>query len=358
MPFRINNIADLIPFQEYKMLAGILDEALYTDIAKVLDDWFDEALTELEFFSSGSTGQSKSIRHSKESIRQAISYSSKRLNYGRGTRSLLSLPVKYVAGSMILLRAVILEMELCVDEISGNPLNGINYNIDFLALTPFQFNQCFNFNFNKLKEVGTILLGGAPVPASLYSNFKDWGGKIYQSYGMTETLSHVALRRLDGPEPEKLYTSIADDIVFEVYDEDCLVIKAPYLHTEIRTRDHVRLENKHQFEWLGRVDSIINSGGLKINPEYLEHFFSESITNRFFVFPVPHELLGQRPAILVEAAYSQSLYNQLIELNSLLDKKWRIEKLYLLPELEYTATGKLQREASLRKLDLSDFIQL
>ncbi|NDE30027.1 MAG: hypothetical protein EB076_08110 [Flavobacteriia bacterium] len=196
MPFRINNIADLIPFQEYKMLAGILDEALYTDIAKVLDDWFDEALTELEFFSSGSTGQSKSIRHSKESIRQAISYSSKRLNYGRGTRSLLSLPVKYVAGSMILLRAVILEMELCVDEISGNPLNGINYNIDFLALTPFQFNQCFNFNFNKLKEVGTILLGGAPVPASLYSNFKDWGGKIYQSYGMTETLTQTSFLRL------------------------------------------------------------------------------------------------------------------------------------------------------------------
>jgi len=358
MPFRINKTAELIPFHEYKMLEDILDTSLYADIEKILYDWYDERSTELEFFSSGSTGQSKSIKHSKESIRQAITYSSARLNYGPGTRSLLSLPVRYVAGAMILLRAVVLEMELCIAEISGNPLKGINYRIDFLAITPYQFNQCFNDDLEKLRDVNTILLGGAPVPASMYRHFESWHGKIYQSYGMTEALSHVALRRLDGPAPDKYYSAISSDIRFEVDQDDCLRIEAPYLELEIKTRDHVRLLDNQRFEWLGRVDSIINSGGLKINPEYLEHFFSERIVDRFLIFPVPHELLGERPAILVEADYSQSLYNQLIELNSLLDKKWRIEKLYLLPEFEYTRTGKLRREASVQRIDLSDFIQL
>lgn len=358
MPFKINDTGERIPFHEYNKLKAKLDSSLYADIEKVLRAWYDQELNQLEFYSSGSTGQSKSIKHSKEAIEQAIKYSSRRLAYGPESKSVLSLPVRYIAGSMILLRAVVLDMDLCIAEILGNPLENIDHEIDFLAITPYQFNQSFKYDLEKLEHIKTILLGGAPVSASMYNMFKTWKGKIYQSYGMTETLSHVALRRLDGANPDKLYSAISDDIIFKTDQENCLIIEAPYLDSEIITRDHVRLVDNQHFEWLGRVDSIINSGGIKINPEYLEHFFSEKITERFFVFPISHELLGERPAILVEAAYSKGLYNQLIELNSLLDKKWRIEKLYLLSEFEYTATGKIQREASVRKIDLSDFIQL
>jgi O-succinylbenzoic acid--CoA ligase len=217
-----------------------------------------------------------------------------------GDSAALILPAEFIGGCMMLVRALIggltlhlLPPKLAVEEIP---------NVDLLPCTPAQFKAAMQND--ALRDFsGAILLGGAPVGNIAPVN----GINLYVGYGMTETASHVALRSLS----EKVYSAV-DGVQFTTR-EDALVIDAPHLGVkELQTNDLVRLIDAHSFEFIGRLDDVINSGGLKIHPAVLEsHFHSNGCS--VCVSSIADEVYGEAVVIVVEGGVSESRVKEALE---------------------------------------------
>ena len=260
---------------------------------------------------SGSTGVPKTIRLKKvsmvDSARNTIEY----FRLKPGQNLLLCLPVGYIAGKMMIVRASVGKMNLLVAEPKGTP-DIPDQVIDFAAMVPLQIHNLIKSSFD-FKQIKIIIVGGASIGHPLLKSIQDIPSEVYATYGMTETCSHIAIQRINGESPDEVFR-VLPNISITKNDRGCLCINAPYISDKlIHTNDLVDIVAPGAFRWLGRADHVVNSGGVKILPEQLEHQIASITGLECLIVSEPDELLGSRIVMLLEGSPEQTEVSFLLD---------------------------------------------
>ena len=322
----------------------LLAEALYLKengqlferaIGKFLLDWLNNE-TYIFVNTSGSTGKPKQIVLEKSAMIASAIATGIFFNLQPKNTSLLCLSADYIAGKMMLVRAIILGLHLETTEPNSNPLQNKKY--DFVAMVPMQVTN----SLAHLHLVKTLLIGGAKVSYQLAESILKTGCNAFESYGMTETISHIAIKQIG----EKWFT-ILPNVSISEEDRNCLVIEAFQLSPDIIvTNDIVEILNETQFVLKGRIDNIINSGGVKIFPEEVEEKLAKYIFTRFFIASLPDEKLGEKVILVVEGSpfeMDKTIFSEV--------SKYQIPKeIVFVSNFVETETNKINRKKTLEKL--------
>lgn len=324
-----------------------LSEQAAREVLTFLAEWWNsEAYITVQ--TSGSTGTPKSIRLLKESV---ISSAKNTIDFFKITSNsnlLLCLPCRYIAGKLMLVRAIVSGAAIVAVEPNLNPLAQLAAHVDFAAMIPAQVSQSLldDSQKNKLRAIPAVLLGGGPVSTELEGLLEPLKNRFYHSYGMTETATHVALREINR---ETDYTALKG-IRFSLDERDCLHIEADYFPEAIQTNDLVELRDEHRFHWLGRFDHAIISGGIKHIPEVLEKVLSAHIHAPFFVYGESHKTLGQQLVLVVESeSWAANQIDELkVFLTQHLARHSHPARVYFSREFARTETGKVKREETVR----------
>lgn len=272
------------------------DSALQLEAEQFIAEWESGAQT-FEVFTSGSTGTPKRIVLSRE---QLIASARRTLDYfdlTPGSTALLGISPKTIGGKMMLVRALVGDLRLIVCPPSSNPLSALepDETLDFCPLVPLQAQRILETAPESLLRIRNILLGGSPLSERLERKLLYLHKGCYAGYGMTETVSHVAMRRLGDP----VYFSLRG-VRFSESDSQLVITDDELGISDLLTNDQVRLLGPRRFEWLGRTDFVINSGGVKIHPEQLEHALADLIDVPFFVASEPDDTFGEKCIIIVD----------------------------------------------------------
>ena len=309
------------------------------ELGRFLLDWFSDQ-PDILLQTSGSTGEPKQILASKTMLLASAMTTVKAFNLQPTEQALLCLPVRYIAGKMMLIRALL--AGLWIDVIEPTTMLKVFKTYDFTAMTPHQLRN----SLDHTEQFKQIIVGGAPVDDSLRSALKGHTSMIYSSYGMTETYSHVALQNLSAG--ETYYTAV-DHVRFSMHG-DALVIHAPHIGIEkLITRDCVDLKSSTQFLWKGRSDNVINSGGIKLHPEQIEKALSAIISVPFFVFGKPDKRLGQSLSIVFEGHLPNDIETMVLSFDTL--SKYEKPKDYFVLSQFVRKNGKILRNQTIKKID-------
>ena len=310
-----------------------------------MEEWLD-GNDSLTLHTSGSTGTPKQLLVSKKSMQASAERTAAFFELSPGDTALLCLPTHYIAGKMMLVRALVIGLEL--DVIPSKTLldlKGKTY--DFAALIPLQVNASFDLLGNLKK----ILIGGAPIPTELRKALAKKYPHCVETYGMTETLTHVATRFVCYP---TVPFRAMPGIKINVDHDSCLQIMAPYISSSpICTNDVVELLDNRSFILIGRRDFVINSGGRKIFPEQLEEKLSVQLRIPFFFTGIPDVELGEKLVLVVEGGIKEKQLGLKTATKLLGADKHLVPKDVLcLDTFVLTRTGKLNRIATLKGLAL------
>ncbi|MHA4740046.1 AMP-binding protein [Dyadobacter sp. MSC1_007] len=307
---------------------------------------------------SGSTGTPKPISLSREQLATSAAMTGKALSLGQGTRALVCLNASYIAGLMMLVRGMELDWELTIIEPISNPLSILDRAaFDFVALVPMQLQEILDHADTRdaVDNLGKILLGGAPVNAALQRKIAKVRIPVYASYGMTETVSHVALRQLNGTSASNAFTFLPG-ISYGVDERGCLFISGPVTNGEVvQTNDLVEIAGD-TFTWIGRADNVINSGGVKIvldkvDAAVAEVFDALHFNNAFFSWSEPDEKLGQKLILIVEGQPEDfGLLNLLEQIRTKVSAYETPKRIYFAKRFARTATDKLDKRTTVQQL--------
>ena len=318
-------------------------------IGNFFSDWLDEK-TFLEVMTSGSTGLPKTIRLHKSQMINSARATGKYFDLSAGNLTLLCLSADYIAGKMMLVRAFVLGLEIDYIVPNSNPLKGVTKSFDFAAMVPLQLQN----SLSQIEQVKKLIVGGAAMPASLKDQIQDLETEIFETYGMTETITHVAVKRTNGPTKRDHFHALSN-VTFQTDDRECLVIDAPGVASEtVQTNDIVQLISKTEFEWLGRYDNVINSGGVKLIPEQIEKKLEAHISNRFFVCGIPDEKLGEKLVLLVEGDIDKKKLIEQMRATKAFSKYEYPKAIYLQSNFKYTETGKINRLKTVEQAKLKN----
>ena len=307
---------------------------------------------------SGSTGIPKEIKLQKEQMKNSAFATGKYFGLKEKTTALLCLSTVYIAGKMMLVRALTLGWHLDVLAVNSFPLREIKKEYDFSAMVPLQLQN----SIENIHLIQTLIVGGGVVSNQLKNKLQIISTDVFATYGMTETITHIAVKKLNNfknvttSAVQKSYYETIPNV--EIYKDvrNCLVIKAPRVSNEIIfTNDIVNLISDTKFEWLGRFDNVINSGGIKLHPEKIEEELSKIITTLFFVAGIPDEKLGERLVLVLElqnhkVSKFESLLLENIKNLTSLSKFEKPKEIYFVDEFVQTETGKIQRKKTLHKI--------
>jgi O-succinylbenzoic acid--CoA ligase len=312
-----------------------------------LQNWFDDS----DFIlaqTSGSTGKPKNIQLKKMAMENSARMTNQFYGLNADKTALLCLPASYIAGKMMLVRALVGGFNLITIEPKANPFENLKIEIDFTAITPHQLFH--SIESLKTKTIRKIIVGGSPVTHKLEIISEAISSELYETYGMTETCSHIALRCFNGIGKSDCFT-ILDGNSIRLDERSCLVIKAPHLlENEIQTNDIVELIDSKRFRWLGRVDSVINSGGVKIHPEQVEKKLEGIIYSNFFISSLPDDLLVNKVVLVIESEHYtiEKEADLKYRLNSILSKFEIPKEIYFLPNFVYSSSNKVLRKETLK----------
>ena len=316
------------------------EEALFAFLA----DWFDECET-IKAQTSGSTGAPKPILLSKANMLASAKLTNQFFDLKPKDTALMCLSANYIAGKMMMVRAIAGNMNLVVIEPSSVPL--FDYKIDFAAMIPMQVESLLKSEIGilSLQKISKLIIGGSTVSSALEVQLQQLPTKCYSTYGMTETFSHIALRSINGIYKSKFYEAL-NGVSFEQDSRDCLLIHASHLQAQpFITNDIVLLNSNTSFEWLGRFDNVINSGGVKLFPETIEQKLSEIIPERFFISSLPDDKFGEKVVLIIESeSYSSSKLNELhTKLSTKLTRFEKPREIIFTPKFTETTSGKIKR---------------
>ena len=325
------------------------------DIAEAIRTWYDKA-THISIFTSGSTGTPKLIRHAKESMKTSALMTASRFGLKPGMTSFNCLPAKYIAGKMMLIRAIVIGMDqICVaPKLSLSLPNNLPGDvpqklkpIDFAAMTPMQLSATLNEGPAFIEKIDQLILGGAPISQKLLKRIQDLKTRCFATYGMTETITHIATKPVNGLESQEAF-EVLDGVVISTEDDN-LVIKADHLGDEpIKTNDQVRLAGENKFVWIGRSDDVINRGGVKVHPAIIEEQLNDAISHRYIITAEGDDESGYKPALVIESGEEPYKDNpQFLSTINALDKLQRPENIYFVEQLIETPTGKVKRDINL-----------
>ena len=302
---------------------------------------------------SGSTGTPKKITVSRQQLKASANLTAAALGLQKNNTSLVCLDTRYIAGIMMMVRSFEVGMNMIIVEPSPNPLEKIIKEdvIDFTALVPLQLDTIMQSGQReKLNQIKIALIGGAALNPK---TIKDIGGmkcNFFATYGMTETLSHIALQKLNGPNAQDYFESLPG-ITLSQDERGCLNIVAPHISDElIATNDLIEFITPSQFRWLGRADTIINTGGVKVIPEKVETSIRAvldqlEIINRFFVAALPDALLGESVNLFFEGAPLSKEMEDMIQkkIKETVNRFERPKSIQYLSAFVNTDTGKINK---------------
>ena len=259
---------------------------------------------------------------------------------------LLALSADYIAGKMMLIRAIEHQLKIIVAPLTSNPLDlNIGQQIDFSAFVPLQIqtilaNKRSKANYESIKHV---IIGGAVINSALEKELQSLNNNNYATFGMTETISHIALRNITKKEA---HYSALPNVKFGVNTNNCLSIHAPLVCDDVlETNDCVELLSDTEFIWKGRADFVINSGGIKLHPEDIEKKIQDILPNhKYYLIGAKDAALGEKLILKIEADNSLDLTLLMVNLKSTLTKFEIPKEIKLVNKFKLTNTGKLIRE--------------
>jgi len=298
---------------------------------------------------SGSTGIPKQISISREQMEASAKGTGSFFKTDSNSILLCCLNPAYIAGKMMLVRAMVWNCEIHLVEPSSNPLSKVNGDFDFVAMVPLQVQASIEDeqSIPKLKSIQHLIIGGAPISSKLKANLVENGIKAWQTFGMTETVSHIALAEIG---KEELLYQVLPEVEIGQDSRGALWIKSQMSGPDpIQTNDLIELRSETSFIWLGRVDFVVNSGGIKLFPEHIEQKAEEVIEKIFpgisyFFFGEKDELLGEKLVLFLETSASSNRLKILKErLAEVLGKYELPKKIYFSPKFARTESGKINR---------------
>ena len=311
-----------------------------------LIDWLSDA-KEVVASTSGSTGKPKKIRLQKKFMEVSARTTLDFFGLKPGDKALLCLPIRYIAAKMMVVRAAAGKLDLYCIEPKLYPFSTWTPTLDFAAMTPAQAEKLLETAEGKafLNRIKKLLLGGAALSPVLEEKLQSLETAVWHSYGMTETLSHVALRKVNGPDREAGFRPLPG-IELRKTPEGCLTITAPHIGVfDLETRDVAVFLPDGSFRIQGRTDNVINSGGVKLFPEQIEQKLVAWVTVPFYVGKKQDALLGERPVLFIESeAWPQEQINLLQEqMQTALDKLEIPDEIVFQKTFRRTASGKIIR---------------
>lgn len=320
------------------------------DYEKVTGNFLIDWLNNKDFLivtTSGSTGYPKQIKLKKQAMVNSAIATGNFFGLEPGDKALHCLPSHFIAGKMMFVRALVLGLEIDFVEPAAQPIFDYEKEYDFVAMIPLQLKHTINYIHN----IKTIIVGGSKVTKPLLQKIKDSKPKFYETYGMTETVTHVALRKLESKsgESEEFFKAL-QNINFSQDDRNCLVIDAPKLVKEtLITNDIVDLKSETSFKLLGRFDNVVNSGGVKLFPEQIEDKIQPIISHRFIIAGEDDATLGEKLILIVEKPSNSTddILKAIQELKTL-DKFEVPKKVYTIEKFPETNNLKIQRKKTLK----------
>ncbi|NOZ03256.1 MAG: AMP-binding protein [FCB group bacterium] len=328
------------------------ERSIYSFIATWLDD-----SEKIDLRTSGSTGKPKTISVFKKQMVQSAVMTGRYFRLRQGQRALLCLPAEYVAGKMMIVRAFVLGLDLVPVRPASNPLVDVPEGvIDFAAMIPLQLHTLLFETDQQIRDrldrINTLIIGGGEINQKLTMAVKAIKPRVYATFGMTETLSHIALRPLNGPGASSVYR-VLEGVRIRRDRRGCLVVQAPQAgEEELVTNDLVNLVSEDSFEWLGRVDHVIVTGGIKVIPEQVERKLENVIHGRrFFICGLPDEKLGNRVVLYVEGReWTQEETDRMrSQLKSILKPAERPKDIRFVEKFPETGSGKIRRAETIRR---------
>ncbi len=330
----------LIDFNNLKISKLSFHTEFEKKVKMFLEEWFSEK-TGVNVQTSGSTGIPKIFEIEKKKMVNSAEMTCNFLGLKEGDTALLCLPVEYISGKMMIVRSIERKLKLKIVDPSLKPAEDLEKEIDFCAMTPLQVEN----SLDQLHLIKNLIIGGAAVSESLKNKIQQMNlsgfNCIFETYGMSETLSHIGLKQLM-PEQEEYFT-VFENVTISLDDRGCLKIFAPNVNAEeLQTNDLVEIRNKNQFKFLGRIDNVINSGGVKIFPETLEALVKKELSNEAVFIGLPDVSLGQKLILIIEGKESDEIKRKISEIP--FEKNfYRPKEIIFINEIPRTPNGKINR---------------
>lgn len=320
---------------------------IHNDLQAFLRDW-KSASPYLEVQTSGSTGTPKRITVRKEQMMNSARLTCEYLGLRQGDKALLCMPLRYIAGKMMVVRSLVAGLDLVVREPSGHPMADSDLPpLRFAAMVPLQVYNTLQVpeERERLCQTDILIIGGGSIDRELEERIQKLPIRAYSTYGMTETLSHIALRRLNGPEASPYYTPFPS-VKLSLSADRTLVIDAPLVSDKtLVTNDVAELLPDGRFRILGRKDNIINSGGIKIQAEEVEEALRSVIPGGFAVTSVPDPKFGEAMVLLVAGEEDAGMFARI---GPILPHYQHPKHIFRVEAIPLTGNGKIDRAACRR----------
>jgi O-succinylbenzoic acid--CoA ligase len=323
-----------------------LSESDISDWSKELYLFLNEWFSDTDFVlaqTSGSTGEPKPIELPKSVLIKSAERTIQYFDLKPGNRLLLSLSCQFIAGKMMVVRAIVGKMNL----ITVDPASDFSFlkqqTFDFGAMVP---NQLFKIleqpsGTVKLQNLRNLLVGGSAISTALETRISQLSTRIVSTYGMTETASHIAIRELSGSSKSDLYHCL-QGISVSLSKTGCLQIHLPEFPEPIQTNDLAEVLSETSFRILGRADSVIISGGIKFLPEVIEKKLENFISQRFIISSVPDAKLGEKLVLIIEGKrFNTTALEQILK--EILPNFERPRSIIFKEKFPETASGKIMR---------------
>ena len=318
------------------------------DLEAFLQEWHNDDPT-VWVHTSGSTGTPKPLQVEKERMMASARLTCSFLGLKEGDSALLCMPLQYIAGKMVVVRSLIAGLRLIPIAPSGHPLKDLKETPTFAAMIPMQVYNTLQVpeERTRLMEIKHLIIGGGAIDDTLAHELKDFPNHVWSTYGMTETLSHIALRRLNGTDTSDWYMPF-EQVRIRLSEEGTLIIHAPNVCSEeLKTNDIAEINEEGKFRILGRKDNTINSGGVKIQIEQVESHLKKHLDTPFLISARKDAKFGEIVVLLYNKVGNEDDIRRICEME--LPTYW-VPKAYIgVDELPMTGTGKPDR-ASARRL--------
>ena len=337
---------DVISFDDLKAKSRnqITNEALL-----LAHDWL-VGNNSFVFHTSGSTGTPKEIIISRKQINDSIARTTKAMGLTAYDHFLCCLSVKSIAGAIMIFRALELGADITIITPQSDPLSHIQLDHSYtsVSLVPMQLFGIENKREHqqKLNRFKTVLVGGASIHSTLWDALKDCKTNIFETYGMTETVSHVALKKVGN---ENAF-ALLNGIEAKLDGRGCLNICADVTNNHwLATNDCAEFISPRSFVVTGRIDNVINTGGIKVQAEKVEAALASHLPNtNYYVFGVPHSKLGEQVTLVIEGKQNITLDGLKSKTQDILTPYEFPKQLIFVDVFKRTESGKLDRLGSLR----------
>ena len=317
------------------------------DLEAFLQEWQNDEPT-VWVHTSGSTGTPKPLQVEKERMMASARLTCSFLGLKEGDSALLCMPLQYIAGKMVVVRSLVAGLKLMPIAPSGHPLKDLKATPTFAAMIPMQVYNTLQVPEERaiLMEIKHLIIGGGAIDDALANELKDFPNHVWSTYGMTETLSHIAMRRLNGTDASDWYTPF-EHVRIRLSEEETLIIHAPNVcPEELKTNDIAEINEEGKFRILGRKDNTINSGGVKIQIEQVENRLKKHLDTPFLISARRDTKFGEIVVLIYNKVGNEDDIRRICETE--LPAYW-VPKAYMpVDELPMTGTGKPDRASARR----------